>query len=112
MEKGVRIQALNPFMPGAGKQPRDLVGRDGELEHMERLILRTQIGLIDRGCIYGGLRSVGKTVLLLQCARMVAVQLEADSDRDRGIENLFRELEMAALRVRTPGLGERLGDVL
>ncbi|MEE1296067.1 MAG: ATP-binding protein [Bifidobacterium sp.] len=113
----VPTQALNPFMPGAGKQPRDLVGRDRELGHMQQIITRTQLGLIDRGCVYSGLRGVGKTVLLLQCARMVsdagmvAIQVEADDDCTRGMETLFRELEMAALRVRTPGLLQRLGEV-
>lgn len=59
------MHALNPFAPGAGRQPKELVGREQELEIMDRIIARTKAGYSDRGLVYSGLRGVGKTVLLL-----------------------------------------------
>ena len=38
------IHALNPFAPGAGRQPKELVGREQELEIMDRIIARTKAG--------------------------------------------------------------------
>ncbi len=60
------MHALNPFAPGAGRQPKELVGREQELEIMDRIIARTKAGYSDRGLVYSGLRGVGKTVLLLR----------------------------------------------
>ena len=34
------MHALNPFAPGAGRQPKELVGREQELEIMDRIIAR------------------------------------------------------------------------
>lgn len=36
------MHALNPFAPGAGRQPKELVGREQELEIMDRIIARTK----------------------------------------------------------------------
>ena len=65
------MHALNPFAPGAGRQPKELVGREQELEIMDRIIARTKAGYSDRGLVYSGLRGVGKTVLLLRMKDMV-----------------------------------------
>ena len=46
------IHALNPFAPGAGRQPKELVGREQELEIMDRIIARTKAGYSDRGLVY------------------------------------------------------------
>ena len=67
------MHALNPFAPGAGRQPKELVGREQELEIMDRIIARTKAGYSDRGLVYSGLRGVGKTVLLLSVFRQVGV---------------------------------------
>lgn len=32
------LQSLNPFVPGAGRQPRELAGREKDLEMMDGLI--------------------------------------------------------------------------
>ena len=70
------MHALNPFAPGAGRQPKELVGREQELEIMDRIIARTKAGYSDRGLVYSGLRGVGKTVLLLSvCVQLVVAGL-------------------------------------
>lgn len=43
------IQALNPFMPGAGMRPPELVGREKDLETMDRMVARTKLHMLDRG---------------------------------------------------------------
>ena len=43
------MHALNPFAPGAGRQPKELVGREQELEIMDRIIAKNPDRLI---CIY------------------------------------------------------------
>lgn len=68
------MHALNPFAPGAGRQPKELVGREQELEIMDRIIARTKAGYSDRGLVYSGLRGVGKTVLLLRMKDMAAAK--------------------------------------
>ncbi len=40
------MHALNPFAPGAGRQPKELVGREQELEIMDRIIARTKAGCV------------------------------------------------------------------
>jgi hypothetical protein len=54
----------NPYVPGAGRQPPELAGRDGELTQVEVELHRGADGLSVRGFVLVGLRGVGKTVLL------------------------------------------------
>jgi Cdc6-like AAA superfamily ATPase len=54
----------NPFEPGAGTKPPELVGRDLLLEDADAAIARGLKGRPIRGQIFYGLRGVGKTVLL------------------------------------------------
>lgn len=54
----------NPFSPGAGSQPPELVGREGVLEDAAVLFARVQKGRAEKSMILTGLRGVGKTVLL------------------------------------------------
>lgn len=54
----------NPYTPGAGSRPKELAGRDSEIELFERLLGRLERGNHDRSIILWGLRGVGKTVLL------------------------------------------------
>jgi AAA ATPase domain len=56
----------NPYTPGAGRKPRNLAGRDRDLENFQSLIERLVIGGYERSLIYSGLRGVGKTVLLME----------------------------------------------
>ena len=46
------MHALNPFAPGAGRQPKELVGREQELEIMDRIIARTKAGYSDLSLIH------------------------------------------------------------
>lgn len=54
----------NPFAPGAGTQPPDLVGRDGPLDTVRIAIARIRLGNPAKSAMLVGLRGVGKTVLL------------------------------------------------
>lgn len=54
----------NPYNPGAGTQPPNLVGRDDLLEDASVAIDRTLAGRHARSMLLLGLRGVGKTVLL------------------------------------------------
>lgn len=59
---------INPYTPGAGTQPRALVGREQELVAFDTLIARLANGLPERSIVLCGLRGMGKTVLLRQMA--------------------------------------------
>lgn len=55
---------LNPFSPGAGSPPPELVGRDEILAQVNVLFARTLAGRAEKSLLLTGLRGVGKTVLL------------------------------------------------
>jgi hypothetical protein len=54
----------NPFSPGAGAPPPELVGRSQILEQARILFGRTIAGRAEKSMMMTGLRGVGKTVLL------------------------------------------------
>ena len=54
----------NPFSPGAGNPPPELVGRDALLQRVQVSLARLRAGRFDKSIILVGLRGVGKTVLL------------------------------------------------
>lgn len=56
----------NPYSPGAGTRPPELVGRDELRERVRVAIQRTRLGRPAKSVIMVGLRGVGKTVLLNQ----------------------------------------------
>jgi len=60
----------NPFAPGAGNQPPELVGRQAILDKAGITIQRIKAGRSDRSPLIVGLRSVGKTVLLMEIERI------------------------------------------
>ena len=64
----------NPFSPGAGSPPPELVGRDPILEQARILLGRVKQKKPEKSMLLTGLRGVGKTVLLNEIKRM------ADSD--------------------------------
>jgi AAA ATPase domain len=64
----------NPFSPGAGSPPPELVGRDPILEQARVLLGRVKQKKPEKSMLLTGLRGVGKTVLLNEIKRM------ADSD--------------------------------
>lgn len=54
----------NPFSPGAGSPPPELVGRDTLLAQARILLARVLQGRAEKSFLLTGLRGVGKTVLL------------------------------------------------
>lgn len=56
--------ARNPFAPGAGSQPPELVGRTAVLDRAKTALARVRNGKHARSALLYGLRGVGKTVLL------------------------------------------------
>lgn len=54
----------NPFVPGAGSAPPELVGRENVLQEALITINRVKNGKQARSFLFVGLRGVGKTVLL------------------------------------------------
>jgi hypothetical protein len=54
----------NPYAPGAGTPPPELVGRDELRERARVAIQRLRLGKAEKSVLMVGLRGVGKTVLL------------------------------------------------
>lgn len=54
----------NPFAPGAGSPPPDLIGRENLREDVRIALTRIRNGLAAKSVLLVGLRGVGKTVLL------------------------------------------------
>ena len=54
----------NPFSPGAGSPPPELVGRDAALNQAKILLGRIKNHRPEKSMLLTGLRGVGKTVLL------------------------------------------------
>lgn len=65
----------NPFSPGAGSPPPELVGRDPLLTQTNILLARVQQGRSEKSFLLTGLRGVGKTVLL-NAMEQIADELE------------------------------------
>jgi hypothetical protein len=62
----------NPFSPGAGSPPPELVGRGGVLEQARILFGRVRAKRPEKSLLLTGLRGVGKTVLLNEMERLAA----------------------------------------
>jgi hypothetical protein len=80
----------NPFSPGAGSPPPELVGRDPILEQARILLGRTKLKRPEKSMLLTGLRGVGKTVLLNEIERLAkadgyhTVLIEALEDKPLG----------------------------
>jgi hypothetical protein len=80
----------NPFAPGAGSPPPELVGRDPVLEQARVLLGRVKQKRAEKSLLLTGLRGVGKTVLLNEIERMAKAQdyrtipIEAHEDKPLG----------------------------
>jgi AAA ATPase domain len=98
----------NPFSPGAGSPPPELVGRDPLLELARILLGRVKQKRAEKSLLLTGLRGVGKTVLLNEIERMAkaadyrTVTIEAHEDKPLGpliapyLRNLLYELDRIA----------------
>lgn len=80
-------QINNPFSPGAGSPPPELVGRDAIIEKSKILLGRVRQKRSEKSMLLVGLRGVGKTVLLNEIERLTAaagyhtITLEAHEDK-------------------------------
>lgn len=80
-------QIKNPFSPGAGSPPPELVGRDDILEKSKILLGRVRQRRSEKSLLLVGLRGVGKTVLLNEIERLTSaagyhtITLEAHEDK-------------------------------
>jgi AAA ATPase domain len=98
----------NPFSPGAGAPPPELVGRDAILEQTRILLGRVHQKRPEKSLLLTGLRGVGKTVLLNEMDRKAAdegyrtVFIEAHEDKTLAallaphLRKLFYELNRIA----------------
>ena len=98
----------NPFSPGAGSPPPELVGRGPILEQARVLLGRIRIGKSEKSLLLTGLRGVGKTVLLNEIQRMAkasgyrTIFIEAHENKALGpllatqLKTVFFELDRIA----------------
>ena len=103
---------INPFSPGAGAPPPELVGRDPLLEQARILLGRVKQKRPEKSLLLTGLRGVGKTVLLNEIERMAkaagyqTILMEAHEEKSLGeliyppLRGLLYELD------RTAGAGD------
>ncbi len=80
----------NPYSPGAGAPPPELVGRDPVLRQAEILLGRIKARKPEKSLLLTGLRGVGKTVLLNEIQRRAeqtgfqTIFIEAHEDKPLG----------------------------
>ena len=80
----------NPYSPGAGAPPPELVGRDAILHQADILLGRIKQRKPEKSILLTGLRGVGKTVLLLEARRKAealdykTIFIEAHEDQSLG----------------------------
>ena len=125
----------NPFSPGAGSPPPELVGRDPILEQARILLGRIKTKRPEKSMLLTGLRGVGKTVLLNEIERLSqgsgyrTLSIEAQEDKALGLliapnlRTLLYDLDrmagagykvkrgLAVLRSFIGGLKVTVGDV-
>lgn len=107
----------NPYSPGAGAPPRELVGREPILEQARILLGRVKAGRPEKSLMLTGLRGVGKTVLLNEIERMArdggyrTVTVEAHEDKPLGalLAPQFRTLLFELDRLAGAGESVRRG---
>jgi DNA polymerase III delta prime subunit len=81
----------NPFSPGAGSRPPELVGRDAILEDARVVCARVKSNKTAQSLMLTGLRGVGKTVLLNEIRRIAQglgydpIMIEAHEEKSLGL---------------------------
>lgn len=81
----------NPYSPGAGAPPPELVGRDAILMQAEILLGRIKNNKPEKSLLMTGLRGVGKTVLLIEIQKKAehlgykTIFIEAHEDKSLGV---------------------------
>ncbi|MBT5144745.1 MAG: ATP-binding protein [Gemmatimonadetes bacterium] len=107
----------NPYAPGAGTPPPELVGREPILEQARILLGRILAGRSEKSLILTGLRGVGKTVLLNEIERMArdcgyrTANIEAHENKPLGalLAPQFRTLLFELDRLAGAGASARRG---
>lgn len=104
----------NPFSPGAGAPPPELVGRDSLLEQARILLGRVKLKRPEKSLLLTGLRGVGKTVLLNEIERMArqegyhSILLEAHEEKALG-ELIYPPLKSLLFELdRMAGTGDKV----
>jgi hypothetical protein len=104
----------NPFSPGAGAPPPELVGRDPLLEQARILLGRVRQKRPEKSLLLTGLRGVGKTVLLNEIERMAkkdayhTILIEAHENKPLG-ELIFPALRTLLYELdRVAGVGDKV----
>lgn len=104
----------NPFSPGAGSPPPELVGRDPILAQARILLARVKQKRPEKSMLLTGLRGVGKTVLLNEIERLAradgyhTISIEAYEDKPLGpliapyLRRVLLELD------RVAGVGDKV----
>lgn len=104
----------NPFSPGAGSPPPELVGRDPILEQARVLLGRIKRKKSEKSMLLTGLRGVGKTVLLNKIEHLAkndgyrTISIEAHEEKTLGLlispplRSLLYELD------RLAGVGDKV----
>lgn len=87
----------NPFNPGAGTPPPELVGRDAVLEQGDIALERIKRGRSERSLLLVGLRGVGKTVLLREIRRRAL-------DKGYAVEMIEAQEEQTITELLAPAL--------
>lgn len=104
----------NPFSPGAGSPPPELVGREGVLEQARVLLGRTLGRRPEKSLLMTGLRGVGKTVLLNEVERIAlglkfrTVMIEAHEDKPLALLLIPHLRRLLYDLDRTVGAGDKV----
>lgn len=108
---------LNPYVPGAGRRPAALSGRERERQTWDVALSRLEQGRSTQHvCLYG-LRGVGKTVLLSDLAASAAhrgwIVAKVEADPTRALRDLLAESLHAPLSdLAAPRAGSRIRKAL
>jgi hypothetical protein len=94
----------NPFNPGAGTPPPELVGRDPILQQVDIILERIKRGRSERSLLLVGLRGVGKTVLLREVRRRAL-------DKAYAVEMIEAQEEQTLAQLLVPALRRLLLDL-
>lgn len=88
----------NPFNPGAGTPPPELVGREAVLALADTILERIKRARAERSLLLVGLRGVGKTVLLREIRRRALEKSYAVEMIEAQEEQTITQLLVPALR--------------
>jgi hypothetical protein len=110
-------QVSNPYVPGAGRPPAALVGRDESIATWRVCLQRVESGRSAQSVVLYGLRGVGKTVLLNRLAAdaedrgWIVAQVEAGVDKSLR-ESLSEALQQPLTDLVKASMGSRVRRAL